>query len=79
MRNTPIRMKFSANIPNELLLFLYGLVKEGHYKSRSQALTEALHSWRNHKLEADYAKAFDEPGVEWDVTVSDGFHEDGVQ
>ena len=72
-------MKFSANIPDELLLFLDGLVKEGHYKSRSQALTEALHSWRNHKLEADYAKAFEEPGFEWDVTLTDGFREDGVQ
>ena len=74
-----IRMKFSANIPDELLLYLDGLVKEGHYKSRSQALTEALHSWRNHKLETDYAKAFEEPGFEWDVTLTDGFHEDDVQ
>ncbi len=44
-------MKFSANIPDQLLLFLDGLVQEGHYKSRSQALTEACTrggttSWR---------------------------------
>lgn len=68
-------MKFSANIPHDLLEFLDGQVKEGHYKSRSQALTEALHSWRTRKLEADYSSAFADYDKAWDVTLADGLSE----
>jgi Arc/MetJ-type ribon-helix-helix transcriptional regulator len=65
-------MKFSANIPDDLLQFLDSQVRQGHYRSRSHALTDALHSWRTQKLEADYAAAFAEADSAWDATISDG-------
>ena len=68
-------MKFSANIPDDLLEFLDTQVTDGHYKSRSQALTEALHSWRTERLANDYRSAFAEDDPSWDVAVADGLHE----
>lgn len=65
-------LKFRANIPEELLVFLDAQVKEGRYKSRSQALTEALQSWRTQKFAGDYAKAFAEYDDSWDDALADG-------
>ena len=69
-------MKFSANIPDELLVFLDAQVKEGRYKSRSQAITEALQSWRTQKFADDYSKAFAEYDDSWDDALADGLAED---
>ena len=68
-------MKFSANVPDDLLEFLDTQVTNGHYKSRSQALTEALHSWRTERLADDYRSAFVEEDLSWDVAVADGLNE----
>jgi Arc/MetJ-type ribon-helix-helix transcriptional regulator len=72
-------MKFSANIPHDLLVFLDEQVMGGHYKSRSQALTEALQSWRTQKYAEDYAKAFAEYDESWDVTSADGLTEEDIR
>ena len=72
-------MKFSANIPDELLVFLDAQVKEGRYKSRSQALTEALQSWRTQKFADYYAKAFAEYDDSWDDALADGLTEDDTR
>lgn len=72
-------MKFSANIPDELLVFLDAQVKEGRYKSRSQAITEALQSWRTQKFADDYAKAFAESDDSWDDVLADGLAEDDTR
>jgi Arc/MetJ-type ribon-helix-helix transcriptional regulator len=72
-------MKFSANIPDDLLVFLDEQVTNGHYKSRSQALTEALQSWRTQKYAGDYAKAFAEYDDSWDVASADGLTEDDIR
>jgi Arc/MetJ-type ribon-helix-helix transcriptional regulator len=72
-------MKFSANIPDDLLLFLDEQVKDGNYKSRSQALTEALYSWRTQKFADDYAKAFAEYDESWDDALDDGLAEDDTR
>ena len=68
-------MKFSANIPDDLLEFLDTQVTDGHYKSRSQALTNALYSWRTERLANDYRSAFADEDASWDITVADGLHE----
>ena len=68
-------MKFSANVPDDLLEFLDTQVTNGHYKSRSQALTEALQSWRTERLADDYRSAFVEEDLSWDVAVADGLNE----
>lgn len=68
-------MKFSANIPDDLLEFLDTQVTHGHFKSRSQALTEALHSWRTERLADDYRIAFVEEDITWDIAVADGLHD----
>lgn len=72
-------MKFSANIPDELLVFLDAQVEEGRYKSRSQAITEALQSWRTQKFADDYAKAFAEYDESWDDAFDDGLAEEDTQ
>jgi Arc/MetJ-type ribon-helix-helix transcriptional regulator len=65
-------MKFSANIPDDLLVFLDDQVSEGRYRSRSAALTEALRLWRQHTLTTAYADAFQTADTAWDVTLEDG-------
>jgi len=65
-------MKFSANVPDDVLGFLDAQVDEGHYASRSAALTEAIALWRTHKLGSAYAEAFQEMDTDWDVTLRDG-------
>jgi Arc/MetJ-type ribon-helix-helix transcriptional regulator len=71
-------MKFSANIPDDLLGFLDQQVTSGAYKSRSQALTEALHGWRARRMEEDYATAFDEADDAWDSAAADGIDNQDV-
>ena len=69
-------MKFSANIPDDLLTFLDQQVSDGRYRSRSAALTEALQAWRVDTLKADYARAFADHDSNWDGVVADGLGEE---
>lgn len=68
-------MKFSANIPEDLLQFLDRQVSAGHYRSRSAALTDALQGWRSERLRTDYAAAFADIDGSWDTTLQDGLFE----
>mgnify|MGYP002214591620 CR=1 FL=1 len=70
-------MTFSANIPQNLLQFLDSQVRQGHYRSRSHALIDALQSWSAQKLEADCAMAFADLDSVWDVTLHDGLSSEG--
>lgn len=65
-------MKFSANVPDDVLGFLDQQVGAGYYASRSAALTEAITMWRVHRLAPMYAEAFGEHDTAWDATVADG-------
>jgi Arc/MetJ-type ribon-helix-helix transcriptional regulator len=69
-------MKFSANVPDDVIFFMDEQVREGHFPSRSAALTEAMALWRQHRLHSSYAQAFSEldevGGAAWDSTVADG-------
>ncbi len=72
-------MKFSANIPDDLLVFLDDQVSEGRYRSRSAAVTEALRIWRQHTLTTAYADAFQSADPIWDETLEDGLAQDPHQ
>jgi Arc/MetJ-type ribon-helix-helix transcriptional regulator len=69
-------MKFSANVPDDVLRFLDQQVSEGLYRSRSAALTDAIITWRSHRLADSYSAAFaetpDDVASEWDQTITDG-------
>lgn len=71
-------MKFSANVPEDVLAFLDQQVEQGHFASRSAALTEAITLWRVHRLAPMYAEAFSDVTSEWDATVADGLSGDGA-
>lgn len=72
-------MKFSANIPDDLLVFLDDQVREGRYRSRSAAVTEALRIWRQQTLTTSYADAFQSADLAWEVTLEDGLVQDRPQ
>ena len=72
-------MKFSANIPDDLLVFLDDQVSEGRYRSRSAAVTEALRAWRQQTLTAAYAEAFQNADPAWEITLEDGLQWDPTQ
>jgi Arc/MetJ-type ribon-helix-helix transcriptional regulator len=69
-------MKFSANVPDDVISYMDEQVSEGHFPSRSAALTEAMTLWRLHRLHSSYTEAFssldhaDESA--WDSAVADG-------
>lgn len=65
------------NIPHDLRQFLDCQVRQGHYRSRSHALTDALQSWSTQKLEAYYATTFADFDSVWDVTLRDGLSSEG--
>jgi Arc/MetJ-type ribon-helix-helix transcriptional regulator len=69
-------MKFSANVPDDVIAYMDKQVSEGHFPSRSAALTEAMTLWRLHRLHASYAEAFsdrdDDEDALWDSAVADG-------
>lgn len=65
-------MKFSANVPDDVMAFMDEEVKQGHYPSRSAALTEAMSLWRTHKLGRSYAESFQAVDSAWDEAVADG-------
>jgi Arc/MetJ-type ribon-helix-helix transcriptional regulator len=65
-------MKFSANVPDDVLGFLDQQVGAGHYASRSAALTEAITMWREHRLAPMYTEEFGHEDTAWDATAADG-------
>jgi Arc/MetJ-type ribon-helix-helix transcriptional regulator len=65
-------MKFSANIPDDVIGFLDQQVEDGHYRSRSAAITEAITMWRVQRLADSYAEAFGSSDPAWDQSVADG-------
>lgn len=67
-----ISMKISVNIPDDEVAFVDRRVAEGHYPSRSQAMSAAIKLWRKNELEASYERAFSESDPAWDAVVSDG-------
>lgn len=69
-------MKFSANVPDDVLGFVDQQVVAGHYASRSAALTEAVTMWRVHRLAPMYTEAFGDDDTAWDTTVADGLDRD---
>lgn len=72
-------IKFGANIPDDLLVFLDDQVREGRYRSRSAAVTEALRIWRQQTLTTSYADAFQSADLAWEVTLKDGLVRDRPQ
>ncbi len=66
-------MKFSANIPDEVLSFLDEQVATGRYRSRSAALTDAIVVWRESRLGEAYRLAFSEDEPVWDGALGDGW------
>lgn len=67
-----ISMKFSANVPEDVLTYLDEQVSAGFFPSRSAALTDAIRKWRDVRLEEEYAVAFTELDSLWDEALSDG-------
>lgn len=66
-------MKFSANVPDDVLAFLDAEVASGHYRSRSAALTEAIVYWRESRLEDAYREAFSSVDTVWEEAIADGW------
>jgi Arc/MetJ-type ribon-helix-helix transcriptional regulator len=69
-------MKFSANIPDDYLEFLDQQVDDGHYRSRSAALTDAIAVWRTFRLTSSYTEAFAAADPIWDLAVADGLDDE---
>lgn len=72
MESTMISMKFSANVPEDVLNYVDEQVSAGLFPSRSAALTDAIRTWRDVRLEDEYAVAFTERDSLWDEALSDG-------
>ena len=66
-------MKFSANVPDDVLAFLDAEVASGHYRSRSAALTAAIVHWRESRLEDAYRQAFSDVDSVWEEAIADGW------
>gem|GEM_PF-777957 len=69
-------MKFSANVPDDVLAFVDGEVTAGRFPSRSAAITQALVDWRVTRMESSYAEAFSSTDDDLDVLISDGLEQD---
>jgi Arc/MetJ-type ribon-helix-helix transcriptional regulator len=65
-------MMISARVTKAALSFLDEQVAQGHFVSRSAALSEALTLWRDHRLGSMYGEARSDAYTDWDVTVADG-------
>ena len=66
-------MKCRVAVAKDALFFLDHLVSQGHYLSRSAALTDAIYTLRDARLRAAYDEAFaDDSESLWDETVADG-------
>jgi Arc/MetJ-type ribon-helix-helix transcriptional regulator len=66
-------MKCRVAVPRDAMFFLDHLVSQGHYLSRSAALTDAIYTLRDARLRAAYDEAFAYGNESiWDETVADG-------
>lgn len=65
-------VKISIQLPRDLVNFVDSRVASGSYRSRSEAMQEAILAWRRAAKEACYMEAFTEIGPEWDAVIGDG-------
>ena len=68
-------VKISIHLPRDLVDFVDSRVVSGGYRSRSEALHEAIRAWRRAAKDAGYTKAFTEIEPEWDAVIADGIGE----
>jgi Arc/MetJ-type ribon-helix-helix transcriptional regulator len=61
-----------VNIPEDALDFIDRQVATGKYRSRSEAITQAVYLLRDSSLHAAYLEAFSDIDPAWDTVVSDG-------
>lgn len=65
-------VRISIHLPRDLVDFVDSRVASGGYRSRSEALHEAIRAWRGAAKEAGYMRAFTEIEPEWDAVIADG-------
>lgn len=68
-------MKISIHLPRDLVDFVNARVSSGGYRSRSEAVEEAIRIWRDTTIQDGYVTAFKEMCSGWAVTESDGLGE----
>jgi Arc/MetJ-type ribon-helix-helix transcriptional regulator len=69
-------MRVTMRLNRELGGFLDGQVSEGHYASRSAAVTAALAVWRESRLQPSYTEAFALIDPLWDLVAGDGIDDE---
>jgi len=74
--------KISANLDTELIAFLERYRQRQGFKTRSEAIEQAIRELRRAHLRSEYAAAAQDPEYLadvklWDATVADGLDETG--
>lgn len=69
-------MRVTMRLDRELGDFLDCQVTEGHYASRSAAVTAALAMWRGTRLQPSYTQAFASIDPLWDLVAGDGIDDE---